>query len=92
MVKLIKINNPHGTKVESLSEVYINPEHVSYLVEDEQMTNLANEGFIFEGLDPSHRFTRVVVDTGRNTEHFTVIGGVSEIANKLKNSKQLLRG
>jgi hypothetical protein len=92
MVKLIKINNPHGTKVENLSEVYINPEHVSYLVEDEQMTNLASQGFIFEGLDPNHRFTRVVVDTGRNTEHFTVIGGVSEIANKLKNSKQLLRG
>jgi len=92
MVKLIKINNPHGTKVESLSEVYINPEHVSYLVEDEQMTNLASQGFLFEGLDPNHRFTRVVVDTGRNTEHFTVIGGVSEIANKLKNSKQLLRG
>jgi hypothetical protein len=92
MVKLIKINNPHGTKVESLSEVYINPEHVSYLVEDEQMTNLASQGFIFEGLDPNHRFTRVVVDTGRNTEHFTVIGGVSEVANKLKNSKQLLRG
>ena len=92
MVKLIKINNPHGTKVESLSEVYINPEHVSYLVEDEQMTNLASQGFLFEGLDPNHRFTRVVVDTGRNTEHFNVIGGVSEIANKLKNSKQLLRG
>ena len=92
MVKLIKIVNPHGTKVESLTEVYRNPEDVSYIVEDEQMTNLANEGFIFEGLHPNHKFTRVVVDTGRNTEHFTVIGGVSEIANKLKNSKQLLRG
>ncbi len=92
MVKLIKINNPHGTKVESLSEVYINPEHVSYLVEDEQMTNLANQGFIFEGLHPNHKFTRIIVDTGGRTEHFTVIGGVSEIANKLKNSKQLLRG
>ena len=91
MVKLIKIVNPHGTKVESLREVYINPEHVSYIVEDEQMTNLANQGLIFEGLDPNHKFTRVVVDTGRNTEYFTVIGGVSEIANKLKNSKQLLR-
>jgi hypothetical protein len=56
------------------------------------MTNLANQGLIFEGLNPNHKFTRVVVDTGRNTEHFTVIGGVSEIANKLKNSKQLLRG
>ena len=44
MVKLIKIANPHGTKVESLTEVYINPEHVSYIVEDEQMTNLANQG------------------------------------------------
>jgi hypothetical protein len=92
MVKLIKIANPHGTKVESLTEVYINPEHVSYIVEDEQMTNLANQGLIFEGLNPNHKFTRVVVDTGRNTEHFTVIGSVSEIANKLKNSKQLLRG
>ncbi len=92
MVKLIKIVNPHGTKVESLTEVYINPEHVSYIMEDEQVTNLADQGFIFEGLDPNHKFTRVVVDTGRNTEHFTVIGGVSEIANKLKNSKQLLRG
>ena len=92
MVKLIKIVNPHGTKVESLAEVYINPEHVSYIMEDEQMTNLANQGLMFEGLNPNHKFTRVVVDTGRNTEHFTVIGGVSEIANKLKNSKQLLRG
>ena len=92
MVKLIKIVNPHGTKVESLTEVYVNPEHVSYIVEDEQMTNLANQGIIFEGLHPNHKFTRVIVDTGGRTEHFTVIGGVSEIANKLKNSKQLLRG
>jgi len=92
MVKLIKINNPHGTKVESLSEVHINPEHVSYLVEDKQMTNLANEGFLFEGLNPNHKFTRIVVNSGSHTEHLTVIGGVGEIANKLKNSKQLLRG
>ena len=40
MVKLIKIVNPHGTKVESLTEVYVNPEHVSYIVEDEQMPRL----------------------------------------------------
>jgi len=92
MVKLIKISNQHRSGPVSITEVYINPKHVSYLVEDEHMASLHSKDLIFEGLHKDHKFTKVIVDTGGRTEHFTVIGSVSEIANKLKNTKELLRG
>ena len=77
-----------------LRQVYINPQHVVCLREDEHYKQLLAEGRLIEGLDETQSFTKIYLNRGQAGIDLTVIGPPTSIQEKLglKSEKQLLRG
>jgi hypothetical protein len=55
-----------ATKVFTLREITINPQHVICLREDSVMANRLDEGTLPQGLDNRQRFTKVTLDRGQS--------------------------
>jgi len=76
----------------SLREVYINPEHVIMIREEQSFRNLNQEGLLSEGLDKNHRFSKLIIDRGSTGTEMIVVGGPSAIQEVLKSHRRVLRG
>tara|TARA_R100000808_G_C2146229_1_gene154128 strand:- start:2370 stop:2687 length:318 start_codon:yes stop_codon:yes gene_type:complete len=80
----------------TLGEVFLNPEQITHLKEDYQMSRWLGEGLLPEGLSNSQRFTKVFINRANRTSAITVIGDASAIMEKVQSvtvaHKQLLRG
>ena len=91
MVKLIEVKRSMRGGTASLSELYVNPDHIVSVSED----TIANEGLINEaknlGLIDGVRFSKVVISEGSQPKTITVVGSPSEVFGKIK-KRQILRG
>ena len=77
----------------SLRKIYINPDHVMCLREDEVLKGVLREGNLIPGLDKRQSFTRVTLNNNSMQQDVLVVGNLDEIYNKLQiESKNLLRG
>ena len=77
----------------SLRKIYINPDHVMCLREDEVLKGVLREGNLISGLDKRQSFTRVTLNNNSMQQDVLVVGNLDEIYKKLQiESKNLLRG
>ena len=91
MVKLVEVQQRMNNF--RLTEVYVNPEHVVAMREDERMTQVIREGKLPENLDDRQSFTKIYIDRGHTGIDMTVIGDVQQIKEKLGlNKRTLLKG
>ena len=92
MVRLIEVYK-NSTQGYTLREVFINPKHVVSLREDDNVKDKLNEGILPEGLEDTHRFTRIVLDKGSVGSELIVIGDPPTIHEKMRGHKsELLLG
>ena len=84
----------NGTgKQYSLRQIYINPDHVVCLREEEVLKRMLSEGRLIDGLDKRQNFTRVTVNNNSTQQDILVIGTLEEVYTKLHiEAKNLLRG
>jgi len=78
----------------SLRDVFVNPEHVVCLREDEIHRQLLLENRLIQDLDKMQVFTKVYLNRGQSGIDLIVVGGPPAIQEKLglSSNKQLLRG
>jgi|TARA_Y100000310_G_scaffold344339_1_gene456544 uncharacterized protein YjbK len=103
LVKLVEISmqNAH-TKISEnaanfrneymLKEIYINPEHVVFMRENNKILTKISKTLLSEQLHPEQEFTMLRIDIGHSGMEVTVIGSLSTIQEKLNLNKQLLKG
>ena len=74
-----------------LRSVYVNPDHVAILREDETWARKLSEGKVPKELDKRQEFTRIYLVCGGSYQNsnITVIGPPSHIINKLENKNNL---
>jgi hypothetical protein len=75
-----------------LREIYINPEHIVALREDQAMKQRLEEGRFIGEVDNRQEFTKVYVNRGQSGFDVTVVGSPEAVQEKLSGNKQLLRG
>jgi hypothetical protein len=76
-----------------LREVYINPEHVVILREDEHTSRLLQEKRLPLDLDERQKFTRLTMQRGSSGTEVVVVGTPDIVREKLfKKEPELLRG
>lgn len=95
LVKLTEVchNTTLTTKQEyTLREVFVNPEHVVMIREEARIQRLNESGLLTEGLDPSHKFTKLTINRGHTGTDIVVVGAPHIIEDTLNQNKQLLRG
>ena len=99
IIKLTEIAKDKNYNVSNLEEnfvlreVFINPEHVVCLREDNVYKRLLSEGKLMSGLNVEQCFTRVYLNRGQAGIEMTVVGSPSSVQEKIgSNDKQLLRG
>tara|TARA_R100001460_G_scaffold30763_2_gene60654 strand:+ start:385 stop:678 length:294 start_codon:yes stop_codon:yes gene_type:complete len=77
----------------SLRQVYLNPNHIVYMREEEALQRLLSEGRLMDGMDKRQTFTRITVNNNSTQQDILVVGNVDAIYEKLKlETKSLLRG
>ena len=100
LIKMIEIHeNQSYTEIEktkkyslSLREVYVNPDHVVYLRENEVMEKKVLTSNLFEELDNRQQFTTVHINKGLAGLSLVVVGSLPMVEEKLSLKKQLLKG
>ena len=75
----------------SISKILLNPRHIVYIQEDNEMNQLLSEGKIDFGLDKSVTFSKVKINERDFSHSITVVGTPRSIQDKLS-KKQILRG
>ena len=95
-VKFVEVYNRSGggtIRDYSVRTVYVNPSHVSSLIEDENSKRLMHEGFLPEGLDKRQEFTRLSISAGSGGRELVVLGAIETVQKKLYEGQvQLLKG
>ena len=94
-IRFVEVYNKSGTptfKEYSLREVYINPDHVVCLRENNDVTRLLMEGALPDELDPRQQFTTVSLNKGTYGQDIIVIGPVRETHEKVIRSKDFVAG
>ena len=99
VVKLIEIFRHNrlsegklATRQYALREIFINPEHVVYLREDETYKKILEEG-ILEDIVDRQAFTKIYLNRGQMGIDLVVVGSPSIVQEKLGlNKQQLLKG
>jgi hypothetical protein len=76
----------------SLREVYINPEHVVMVREEQRLKQINEEKRLVDGLDSDHRFSKLIIDKGNTGTEIIVVGAPDAIESILKKQRQILRG
>ena len=76
----------------TLREIFINPEHVVCIREDESAKKQLSEGHMPAELDDRQDFTMIHLNRGQSGIDITVVGTPTVVEQKLNNSKQLLKG
>ena len=98
LVKLTEVcqHGTYSTQLKySLKEVFINPEHVIMIREEQRMKQLNESGELPPGLDKNHQFTKLTINRGHTGTDIVVVGAPSHVETKLNknfSSKQLLNG
>ncbi len=91
LVKLIEIQRSMRGGTASLIELYVNPDHIISVSEDQ----IANKTLIGEakelGLVEGVQFSKVVISEGNFAKTITIVGSPPEIYNKIR-KRQVLRG
>lgn len=95
LVKLTEVcNNGAVTtnKNYSLREIFVNPEHVVMVREENRMRELNENGKVAAGLDRNHRFSKLTINRGQTGTEIVVVGSPEIVENTLKNHRTLLKG
>ena len=100
LVKLTEICNNGAVTARTqfiLREVFVNPEHVVMIREDNRMRELNESGAMTirgtDTLNQGHRFSKLTINRGHSGTEIVVVGDPHMVESKLKDmSKQLLRG
>tara|TARA_Y100000034_G_C6898979_1_gene415122 strand:- start:550 stop:858 length:309 start_codon:yes stop_codon:yes gene_type:complete len=93
--KLNKLTEDSNMRDEfSLRDIFVNPEHVVCLREDELYKNLLLENRLMGSLDMRQTFTKLYLNRGQSGIDLTVVGEPSAVQEKLGlgSNKKLLRG
>ena len=91
LVELTKVEMLEGSP--TISRIYINPDHVMSLVEDNLAYNDLKEGLIKAGVHEQFSVSKMIVYSGgTTTETIMVMGDPRRIKEKLNGNKQVLRG
>jgi len=91
MIRLVEVQQRMNNF--RLTEVYVNPEHVVAIREDERMSQTLKEGKLPDNLDERQSFTKIYIDRGHTGIDMTVVGDVRQIKEKLGlNKRTLLKG
>jgi len=80
-----------------LREVFVNPQHVIMIREDKMIQELNERGLVSDGLDPTHRFSKLTINRGHTGTDIVVVGEPTVIETELNINlpsagKKLLRG
>jgi hypothetical protein len=95
LVKLTEVchNNTLTTQQDyTLREVFVNPEHVVMIREEDRMQQLNEQGNLPANLSTNHRFTKLTINRGHTGTEIVVVGAPDLIENTLNQQKTLLRG
>tara|TARA_Y100001938_G_C8052572_1_gene412640 strand:- start:415 stop:708 length:294 start_codon:yes stop_codon:yes gene_type:complete len=96
LVRLTEVcrNNTLTTRQDdyTLREVFINPEHVVMIREDARLQEINESIPLTEGLNTSHRFTKLTINRGHTGTEIIVVGAPDIVERSLNSNRQLLRG
>jgi len=60
--------------------------------EEQRLKQINEQNSVIEGLDSSHRFSKLVIDRGNTGTEIVVVGAPDVIETILKRQKQVLKG
>ena len=95
LVKMTQvIRDTYDDSRASLKTVYVNPDHIVKITEDLHIRSVnETRGPILEGLDKSHSFSRLSINSGAHSDSITVVGSPETVMRALKkNTRQLIKG
>ena len=91
LVELTKVEVIKGSI--SISRVYVNPQHVVSVVEDNLAYNNLKEGLIEAGVHEQFSVSKMILYSGGSeTETVMIMGNPRLIKEKLNGKRQILRG
>ena len=91
LVELTKVEVIKGSI--SISRVYVNPQHVVSVVEDNLVYNNLKEGLIEAGVHEQFSVSKMILYSGGSeTETVMIMGNPRLIKEKLNGKRQILRG
>ncbi len=76
----------------TINRVFLNPQHVISIIEDNLKYHELKEGLILAGVHNQLSISEVKVYNGSNVETMLIMGSPSTIREKLLNKRQVLRG
>ena len=76
----------------SLREVFVNPEHVVMIREEQRMKQLNEQGHLPSELATEHQFTKLTINRGHTGTEIVVVGSPSMVETSLNTNKGLLKG
>ena len=78
--EVINFNSAQGHKNYTVTQVYINPQHIVVLKEDIQYVELNVKNKLPDIFEKGQNFTRILLNRGSVGEEITVIGDLKSIA------------
>jgi len=94
MIELIKITRNFSERSHKLTKIFINPEHVAAIEEDENLQNTFEkhpEEFP-DGLDKKIGFSRLSISNGTASSQYTIVGLPEVVIGKIHKKRTLLNG
>jgi len=94
LARLTQVVENLTTNEFALKTIFINPDHVITIIEDDRIQNLNERQPLLEGLSQSHQFSRIAISSGGTQSRLiTVLGNPETVMEALKsNKRQLIRG
>ena len=94
LVKLTQVIENLSTSEFTLRTIFVNPEHIITVTEDDRINSLNSKKPLLEGLNSEHQFSRVSIQSGgTQSKLITVIGSPETVLRALnKSSRQLIKG
>lgn len=90
LVKLTKVDMVNNEP--TINRVFLNPQHVISIIEDNLKYHELKEGLIRAGVHEQLSVSEVKVYNGSNVETMLIMGSPRSIKEKLSSKKQILRG
>ena len=94
MIELIKITRNFSDRSHKLTTIFINPEHVTAIEEDENLQNTFEkhpEEFP-DGLNKELGFSRLTISNGSTSSQYTIVGLPQVVIDKMYKKRTLLNG
>lgn len=94
LAKLTQVIENLSTSEFTLRTIFVNPEHIITITEDDRINFLNSKKPLLEGLNSEHQFSRVSIQSGgTQSKLITVIGSPETVLRALnKSSRQLIKG